>query len=68
MENEKKVIVAEHGSCLNFEDHVNAMIDKGYRILSSNCGFDENGVIYQAILIREESPTKCQLKSLPGLG
>jgi len=55
MKNQKKVIVAEHGTKLNFEDHVNALISEGYKISSSNCAFDQSGVLYQAILIKEES-------------
>ena len=68
MENEKKVIVAEHGTSLNFEVHVNDLISSGYKILSSNCAFDQDGALYQAILIKEESSTKCKLKRLPDLG
>ena len=46
--------VVEHGSNTLFESACNTLLDEGYKVIASNCFCNDDGTLYQAILVKEE--------------
>ena len=54
--NAPSALILELGDSDRFQARLQEFLEHGYKLSSSHCYCDENGAVYQAILVKELNP------------